>query len=301
MDIGKRIKQLRIENEYTQKELADKIGLTPKMISFYENEERVPPIDIVLKLIIIFGVTSDYLLGISDDRQNPEDYEWRYSHEENRLGKILSNYRRKNNLSQKDFSKLLNITEELEMQIEIGIHTPSWKLIKKISDITKYEVDFITGASDKTHIPNAQIEIDGIFYNCNSLESNELFHSRLEELCLKEGVNSINAEEHLGLTKQEFFDIQWNRMPTLSELLRISYGFGVSMDYLIGKTDLRLSSLNKNELELILNYRDCLPKYKKNIFKRAQELSIESIQEPEKSSVAADHSSKKTGTDNMGK
>lgn len=301
MDIGKRIKQLRIENEYTQKELADKIGLTPKMISFYENEERVPPIDIVLKLIIIFNVTSDYLLGISDNRQNPEDYEWRYSHEEKRLGKILSNYRRKNNLSQKDFAKLLNITEKLEMQIEIGIHTPSWKLIKKISDITKYEVDFITGASDRTHIPNAQIEIDGIFYDCNSLESNELFHSRLEELCLKEGINSINVEEHLGLTKQEFFDIQWNRMPTLSELLRISYGFGVSMDYLIGKTDLRLSSLNKNELELILNYRDCLPKYKKNIFKRAQELSIESIQEPEKSSVAADHSSEKTGTDNMGK
>ncbi len=301
MDIGKRIKQLRVENGYTQKELADKIGLTPKMISFYENEERVPPIDIVLKLIIIFDVTSDYLLGISDDRQNPRDTEWRYSHEENRLGKILSNYRRTNSLSQKDFSKLLDITEELEMQIEKGIYTPSWKLIKKISDITKYEVDFITGASNKTYIPNAQIEIDGIFYDSNSSESNELFRSRLEELCLKNGVNSINVEEHLGLTKQEFLDIQWNRMPTLSELLRISYGFGVSIDYLIGKTDIRLSSLNKNELELVLNYRDCLPKYKKNILKRAQELSIESIQETEKPSVAADDFSGKTGTDNQGK
>ena len=66
MGIESRIKDLRIENNYTQRELAAKIGLTPKMISFYEKGERVPPLDIIVKLVQIFNVSSDYLLGLSD-------------------------------------------------------------------------------------------------------------------------------------------------------------------------------------------------------------------------------------------
>ena len=67
-------------------------------------------------------------------------------------------------------------------------------------------------------------------------------------------------------------------MPTLSELLKLSYAFGVSLDYLIGKADTRLSNLSNDELELLLDYRDCLPRFKDNIRKRAKDLSIESIQ-----------------------
>lgn len=65
MQIGDQIRTLRTANNMTQKELAQKVGLTPKMISFYENAERTPPIDIVTKLVSIFNTTSDYLLGLS--------------------------------------------------------------------------------------------------------------------------------------------------------------------------------------------------------------------------------------------
>ena len=68
MEIGKCIKRLRLENDMTQKELARKLGLTSKMISFYENAERIPPLDIVLKLVSIFNVSSDYLLGIANNK-----------------------------------------------------------------------------------------------------------------------------------------------------------------------------------------------------------------------------------------
>lgn len=75
MKIGNQIKKLRLEYGYTQKELSSKIGLSPKMISFYENGERIPPMDIVMKLVEIFDVTSDYLLGIDSDKQHKtEDY-----------------------------------------------------------------------------------------------------------------------------------------------------------------------------------------------------------------------------------
>ena len=68
--IGFRIKDLRIENKNTQKELAEYLGLTPKMISFYEKEERFPPHDIILKLANYFNVSTDYLLGRTDERNN---------------------------------------------------------------------------------------------------------------------------------------------------------------------------------------------------------------------------------------
>ena len=47
----------------TQKDLAEYLNLTPKMISFYELGQRVPPSDIILKLAERFNVSTDYLLG----------------------------------------------------------------------------------------------------------------------------------------------------------------------------------------------------------------------------------------------
>lgn len=67
MMTGSQIKKQRLKYKLTQKELSQHLGLTPKMISFYENNERIPPADILIKLSQIFNVTTDYLLGLSDD------------------------------------------------------------------------------------------------------------------------------------------------------------------------------------------------------------------------------------------
>lgn len=72
--LSQRIKALRTSREYTQKELAEKLGLTPKMVSFYELGDRVPPPDVLEKLADIFGVSTDYLLGRSDFVQCPVCY-----------------------------------------------------------------------------------------------------------------------------------------------------------------------------------------------------------------------------------
>lgn len=60
--LSKRIKSLRLNNDMTQKELSDKLNLTPKMVSFYELGDRVPPPDILEKLADIFSVTIDFLM-----------------------------------------------------------------------------------------------------------------------------------------------------------------------------------------------------------------------------------------------
>lgn len=76
---------------WTQKELASQLGLTPKMVSFYENNERIPPADILVKLSEIFKVTSDYLLGIVEERDFLMEARKKMVNEEENL--LLSIYR----------------------------------------------------------------------------------------------------------------------------------------------------------------------------------------------------------------
>lgn len=61
-----RLKHLREKHGLSQAELADKIGVSRGSISFYENNSRVPDIDVLCSLCDFFSVSSDYLLGRSD-------------------------------------------------------------------------------------------------------------------------------------------------------------------------------------------------------------------------------------------
>ena len=73
--LGKRLRALREDRRQTQKELADYLGLTPKMISFYELGQRTPPADILLKLADCYDVSVDYLLGNDEERPTPSYYD----------------------------------------------------------------------------------------------------------------------------------------------------------------------------------------------------------------------------------
>lgn len=64
VDFGSNLKELRLKYKMTQKELADKIGVTKSIISYYELQERSPSPEVLIKLSGIFHVTTDYLLGI---------------------------------------------------------------------------------------------------------------------------------------------------------------------------------------------------------------------------------------------
>lgn len=64
MIIGNRLKKLRLERNLTQEELAKAIGLSTAQVSNYEKELRSPSNESLIELVLFFGVTSDYLIGI---------------------------------------------------------------------------------------------------------------------------------------------------------------------------------------------------------------------------------------------
>ena len=72
-----RLKELRIENGETQKELANAIEVGRTTISEYESGKIVPKQEGLLKIANHFNVSVDYLTGVSNERatrkQNTSD------------------------------------------------------------------------------------------------------------------------------------------------------------------------------------------------------------------------------------
>lgn len=66
-DFVERLKELRKAKGVTQKEMAELLGLTERSYRHYEAGEIDPPTKNTIKLANYFSVSTDYLLGLSDE------------------------------------------------------------------------------------------------------------------------------------------------------------------------------------------------------------------------------------------
>lgn len=63
MQFGDRVKQLRESVGMTQAELGKKVGVSDRVIGYYESNNRFPKKqEIIINLAEVFGVSVDYLL-----------------------------------------------------------------------------------------------------------------------------------------------------------------------------------------------------------------------------------------------
>ena len=63
--LSKKIYELRTSFNWTQVQLAQKLGITKQTVSNWENDNIQPSIDMLVKLSKIFNVTTDSLLGLT--------------------------------------------------------------------------------------------------------------------------------------------------------------------------------------------------------------------------------------------
>lgn len=71
-NFGDRLKELRHRYGYTQKKVAEDMGMTFSAMSQYETGKRTPKNDILINLATYFDVSVDYLLGM--DINTSKDY-----------------------------------------------------------------------------------------------------------------------------------------------------------------------------------------------------------------------------------
>ena len=72
MQVGKRIKELRIENNLTQEALAEQLGVSFQAVSRWENDLTYPDITLLPILSNMFGVSVDFLLDVDVKKKKPK-------------------------------------------------------------------------------------------------------------------------------------------------------------------------------------------------------------------------------------
>ena len=70
MNYAERMRNFRQDNDLSQKNVADMLGVAQTTYSQYELEKRPMPIDYLIALCKFYDVSADYMLGLSN-RKNP--------------------------------------------------------------------------------------------------------------------------------------------------------------------------------------------------------------------------------------
>lgn len=80
-DFGYRLRELRKKKKMTQEQVAKRLGLSKTTISGYENNVKTPSLEVLTKLAILYGASSDFILGL-DNRKMIETDELTASQED---------------------------------------------------------------------------------------------------------------------------------------------------------------------------------------------------------------------------
>ena len=69
-----------------------------------------------------------------------------------------------------------------------------------------------------------------------------IIYTRIKELCAENGITINKLESELGMSQYSIGKWKNTTTPTIDKISRIAKYFGVSIDYLVGATDIRSSA-----------------------------------------------------------
>ena len=69
MSAYRRIRDLREDDDLTQKQVGEAINVPQRTYAYYETGERMVPPNVLCALADLYGVSVDYILGRTDKRE----------------------------------------------------------------------------------------------------------------------------------------------------------------------------------------------------------------------------------------
>lgn len=128
MTIGEKIKRMRTEKKLTQKQLADRMGVTQSHVWQYENGLANPSDKQIKKFADALGISVNELL--SAEESNKTENKSRTM----TVGERIREIRQKAGLTQKQLADRMGVTPSHIGQYERGLRRPSNEKIKKFAD-----------------------------------------------------------------------------------------------------------------------------------------------------------------------
>lgn len=150
MNYGDFIRQYRKEKKMTQKQLAQKSGVSMMSIRRYEKNERVPSIEHLKKIASS--------LGISVFELDPSLYENTFN---KKVGENIATIRKREKISQEKLAQILNTTKENIEKIESGNSILNASDIENIAKklnihthalLSGVDIDYIAVKEDRSNL-----------------------------------------------------------------------------------------------------------------------------------------------------
>ena len=172
--IGKQLKYLRELKRKSQQEVCSILNIEQSTLANYENDKRVPKIDILIKLAEYYNVSVDCLLGLKKigSSRNCENY----FYEE---GSANWNIRQKSKEKGFSYNEVLDktcIDKERFDLLWYGNVQPVAEELIRFSEVLNASIDFLLDNSQREHM-TAEEEIILLHYKKFPEETMELLSS----------------------------------------------------------------------------------------------------------------------------
>ena len=135
--------------------------------------------------------------------------------------------RKKQGLTQKSLSNMLNISQSAYAHWEQGMREPNFEKLSMLAFIFDVSIDFLL--SD-------YLEMAKDRYLKFKEEKKKVFSSRLKELRLQHGFSQEELAEQIGIKRNSYSDWENGKCkPSYEKLEKIADFFEVSLDWLFGR------------------------------------------------------------------
>ena len=150
-DIGDVIRFYREANNLTQKELANKLSISPSTIGMYEQNRRTPDIQTLASMSKIFGVSTDYLLGLSKSRSGSNDC-FDYFYENGDANWSIRQIAEKKGISYEEILEKSCIEKERFDSLWFGSAQPVAEELIRLSRVINVSIDYLLDNSQREKI-----------------------------------------------------------------------------------------------------------------------------------------------------
>lgn len=195
MNLGEIIRSLRATNGMTQKELADKLSISPSTIGMYEQGRREPDLDTISKIANVFNVTVGYLVGteksggidFSDFQVNNSEFAFDFKM---RVRDLLAEQK----LSEDDFMKMTGFSKDEKDSYLYGNKLPTIEDLIKIAGVLSVSTDYLLDTSRRKRITVEEEMLLQSFNRCDD-ECKKYLLAKASVLCV-EGISAVAAGEY---------------------------------------------------------------------------------------------------------
>lgn len=205
-DIGAAIKYYRELHGYTQKELADKLSISPSTIGMYEQGRRTPDIDTLKEMSRIFNVSVGFLVGT--EKSNGTDYSNFYLDEDTfdlreRVRSIMAD----DGITEDEFIKRTGFSKDKATSLLYSTYRPNIEDLIKIAGALNVSSDYLLDLSKRRRVtPEDELLLSSITprernlvesYRKLHLDNQDILIGKLKELLKEQRYEDSVAAEPL--------------------------------------------------------------------------------------------------------